>query len=73
MTAVLGGVCYCKPGTDGPVICQDALGRYNPTACRYTCAGCKRRVPWCYGADDDYPELCDDCWLQARAADGGGS
>jgi len=29
---------------------------------RYTCPGCLRFVPWCFGAADDAPELCDDCW-----------
>jgi len=29
---------------------------------RYKCSGCKRKVPWCFGAADDAPNLCDDCW-----------
>jgi len=28
---------------------------------RYTCPGCLRFVPWCFGVDDEHPELCDDC------------
>jgi hypothetical protein len=28
----------------------------------YECAGCFRDVPWCYGAHDDMPDYCDDCW-----------
>ena len=27
----------------------------------FTCASCGRRVPWCFGAADKYPDLCDDC------------
>ena len=30
----------------------------------FDCPGCGRRVPWCYGAADDMPELCDGCWYQ---------
>lgn len=29
---------------------------------RYTCPGCLRFVRWCFGAADEAPELCDDCW-----------
>ena len=28
----------------------------------YKCLLCERRCCWCFGAADDYPELCDDCW-----------
>lgn len=28
---------------------------------RYTCPGCLRFVPYCYGAADEFSELCDDC------------
>ena len=28
----------------------------------YECKDCKRRVPWCYGAADNMPNVCDDCW-----------
>ena len=31
----------------------------------YRCPGCRRLVPWCLGAADDKPELCDDCWAEA--------
>lgn len=31
---------------------------------RFLCARCRRRVPWCFGAADDRPELCDDCWAE---------
>lgn len=39
----------------------------------YSCAGCARRVPWCYGGGgdaDDMPEHCDDCWLEAHPQEG---
>lgn len=29
---------------------------------KYQCSGCKRMVPWCFGAADSLFELCDDCW-----------
>jgi len=29
----------------------------------YHCPGCDRDVPLCFGAADERPELCDDCWL----------
>ena len=31
----------------------------------FVCSRCRRRVPWCFGADDAnhaYNDLCDDCW-----------
>jgi len=28
----------------------------------YWCPGCRSYVPWSDGADDDRPELCDNCW-----------
>jgi hypothetical protein len=28
----------------------------------YTCECCLARVPWCFGAADDQPGWCDDCW-----------
>lgn len=39
---------------------------------RYTCAGCKRFVPYCFGGVDDGPahELCDDCWTAHEAEPG---
>lgn len=27
----------------------------------YRCAGCKRLVPYCYGAADKYYDYCDQC------------
>lgn len=32
----------------------------------YVCRGCKRRVPACFGASDDMPNHCDDCWAAAH-------
>lgn len=48
--------------------CTNGTRRY-PCYCRgrrYTCPGCLRFVPWCYGAADDAPELCDECWAAGR-------
>ena len=33
---------------------------------RYTCRRCKRFVPFCFGAADDCPEVCDDCAAQIK-------
>jgi len=33
-----------------------------PLGRAYQCEACRRHVPWCCGAGDDSPELCDDCW-----------
>jgi len=34
---------------------------------RYLCASCRLLMPWCFGASDDMPDVCDDCWALARA------
>lgn len=34
----------------------------------YQCAGCRRWVGWCFGAADDMPDHCDDCWSKAHPA-----
>ena len=31
----------------------------------YECELCKREVPYCFGASDNFFEYCDDCWFQA--------
>jgi hypothetical protein len=28
----------------------------------YTCERCRKLFGWCYGASDDLPDYCDDCW-----------
>ena len=35
----------------------------------FVCAGCKRRVPNEFGAADDMPDHCDDCWEAAHPLD----
>ena len=42
--------CVC----DGDVCTEDTLV--------YQCPCCLRFVPHCFGASDDMPDLCDDCW-----------
>jgi len=27
----------------------------------FNCALCKREVPYCFGASDEFEDLCDDC------------
>jgi len=47
-------VCLCGGG-----ICE---GTQDKSSKRYTCRGCDRSVPWCFGASDNMPFHCDDCW-----------
>lgn len=28
----------------------------------YECGGCLKLAPWCFGAADEFEDLCDDCW-----------
>lgn len=35
----------------------------------YICPQCERAVPWCFGADDEAPAICDECWGRLRALD----
>lgn len=39
-------VCQCKECTDEEV---------------FTCECCSREVPYCFGAADEFDDLCDDC------------
>lgn len=32
----------------------------------FTCAWCRRDVPWSEGCSDDMPEVCDECWCAAH-------
>jgi len=32
----------------------------------YRCGACGRWRPWCDGAADDMPEVCDRCWSIAH-------
>jgi hypothetical protein len=34
----------------------------------YECDECRRDVPYCFGADDDYYELCNDCAVEKMNA-----
>lgn len=47
-------MCLCGGG-----ICE---GTQDKPSKRYTCEGCDRSVPWCFGASDNMPMHCDDCW-----------
>ena len=35
----------------------------------YQCKGCKRIVPWCFGAADKYFDYCDDCAAELSEQD----
>lgn len=52
--------CVC-----GGTICQNKAG--DPAVRRFRCVGCRRLVPWCFGAADDMPLHCDDCWAEMHA------
>ncbi len=30
----------------------------------FECEECHRIVPWCFGAADNYPDLCDSCAIR---------
>lgn len=34
----------------------------------YLCVACESWQPWCYGAADDMPAVCDACWVRYTAA-----
>ena len=36
----------------------------------YECQSCGYLQPWCKGAADDYPEICDDCLSLAEQMHG---
>ena len=33
----------------------------------FKCRICGHDTPWCRGADDQYPDLCDDCAVKEQA------
>lgn len=53
--------CTCRGS-----ICRNTAG--DKVARVFRCAGCKRFVPWCFGAADDLPDHCDDCWAKRHEA-----
>jgi hypothetical protein len=43
--------------------CQECFDPHTEDFPRvFECTACERDVPWCRGASDDYPDLCDNCW-----------
>lgn len=52
---------------DGEIVdVSHSLGGCGLPLLVYACPGCKRLVPWCFGAADDMPDHCDDCWSVAH-------
>ena len=51
-------VVPCRCGGDICGLNRDGTAR----KVRYKCRGCRRWVPWCFGAADNLPHHCDDCW-----------
>jgi len=33
----------------------------------FTCELCQRQVPFCFGASDEFDDLCDDCAVRLQA------
>jgi hypothetical protein len=50
-----------------PVLHMHVRQICGPDKKTYVCAWCRRSVPWCFGADNDMPLVCDDCWAEAHA------
>ena len=70
-------VPWGKISVDGDFFVVDVYSEENPAlACicgqcaeanhYFTCEGCGRSTPWCRGADDQYPDLCDDCAVAVK-------
>jgi len=55
------------PGVAVACQCGGAICGESPLGpMLYRCATCRRLVPWCFGAADDRPDECDDCWAAAH-------
>lgn len=59
----------------------DPLGEVHAPGCNgdaphcggvYVCIRCARACGYCFGASDDMPAVCDDCWHVIDAAPGKG-
>ena len=37
---------------------------YEREDCEFLCPGCQELHCFCEGANDELPELCDDCWYE---------
>jgi hypothetical protein len=61
---VVPGLVQCTCG--GELCRRSSTGSELAYTKRYRCLKCRRYVPWCFGAADDKPELCDDCWAEAH-------
>jgi hypothetical protein len=46
--------------TKDPLCCSQ-YGVNDPT---FVCAECGKTVGYCMGCDDDYPDICSDCWVK---------
>lgn len=50
---------------------KDCAGTSDCKACWrdgfvFRCPDCGRELPWCVGCDDDYPDICNDCFTSER-------
>lgn len=46
--------------------CKLGLCDECPHCTTYVCWSCMRRVPWDFGAADEMPDVCDDCYCEAH-------
>lgn len=47
--------CQCKGDPAYPAV-------KHPERCKlFKCSGCRLWQPWCFGASDATPKLCDEC------------
>lgn len=43
---------------------DDCAGSVDCASCPlFLCESCAEMRPWCFGADDNCPDDCDDCWV----------
>lgn len=48
--------------------CKHGLANCGDCAI-FRCDACDKVVPYSFGCDDDMPNACDDCWVQAHKDD----
>ena len=68
-----GRICEHSKGhayraTSGPFAGRMVESGHDPARlpAMYRCLSCREWWPWCIGAADDAPEICDSCWCDGR-------
>lgn len=65
-------LCICGECQVGAIVDFDrALDKFveNGGDRVYRCECCLRLVPWCLGAADEFPDVCDDCYALLKRRD----